>query len=201
MSPDFRSFEIDARVIFRERLSKERARIVERKSAAVAVILSDDPREGPGLLLIRRAKVPTDPWSGHVALPGGRADPTDADLLGTAIRETKEEAGIDLSDEAWLGCLTPLQARARGELIDLWVHPQVFFLPERPRISTSVEVEQARWIQLAWFGDQLRARTIFDERRQSDLPALELDGFLLWGLSLKILRALFGVAGWPMAVP
>jgi len=60
--------------------------------AAVTLILREsaaDPAEAEGLF-VRRAKVPGDPWSGHVALPGGRRDPEDADLLDTARRETLE---------------------------------------------------------------------------------------------------------------
>src|SRR4051812_3842337 len=57
------------------------------RRAAVAAILRD-AAEGPEILFIRRAEHPQDPWSGHMAFPGGREEPGDADLLETAIRET-----------------------------------------------------------------------------------------------------------------
>ena len=55
------------------------------------------------LLLIKRARSERDPWSGHMALPGGRRDPEDRDLEATASRETLEETGLDLA-----GVGTPL---------------------------------------------------------------------------------------------
>ena len=55
--------------------------------AAVALLLTPDPDR---LLLIRRAEREGDPWSGHLALPGGRRDESDTDLLATALRETFE---------------------------------------------------------------------------------------------------------------
>ena len=59
--------------------------------AAVAIILTPQP---DSILLIRRADRSGDPWSGHMALPGGRREAGDSDLAGTAIRETVEEVGI-----------------------------------------------------------------------------------------------------------
>lgn len=53
----------------------------------------------PEVLFIKRAGRKGDRWSGHVALPGGKRDPPDADDLVTAIRETKEEVGLDLTSE------------------------------------------------------------------------------------------------------
>lgn len=51
----------------------------------------------PEVLFIKRASRKGDRWSGHVALPGGGRDAEDADDLTTAIRETREEIGLDLN--------------------------------------------------------------------------------------------------------
>ncbi|HEV8382740.1 MAG TPA: CoA pyrophosphatase, partial [Gemmatimonadales bacterium] len=73
-------------------------------AAAVAVILheSDDGLEA---LFIHRAVRVGDTWSGQIAFPGGRREPSDHDLLATAIRETLEEVGVDLSRAERLGVL------------------------------------------------------------------------------------------------
>ena len=76
--------------------------------AAVSVVLRS--AEGLDLLLIKRAHFDRDPWSGHMALPGGRRDPKDIDLKHTAIRETMEETALELGqDDQHLGQLKALE--------------------------------------------------------------------------------------------
>jgi len=115
--------------------------------AAVALILLEGPR-GLETLLIRRAERADDPWSGQVALPGGRYDPADADLLVTAIRETREETGVDLSAAERLGVLDDLYPRT-PTLPAVVVRPFVFALASRPTLVPGVEAARVFWLPLA----------------------------------------------------
>ena len=94
------------------RVARLRARLATRTGAssdddpsllwaAVAIILTPQP---DSILLIRRADRSGDPWSGHMALPGGRREPSDSDLAATAIREVAEEVGIQLSAKEDQAC-------------------------------------------------------------------------------------------------
>ena len=55
--------------------------------AAVALVLSGDPAD-PEFLFIERAERKGDPWSGHMAFPGGRVEAQDESTRHTAVRET-----------------------------------------------------------------------------------------------------------------
>src|SRR5688500_9926100 len=82
------------------------------RRAAVAVVVRVGAEETLERLMIKRAEHDRDPWSGHVALPGGRWETQDADLEATAIRETLEETGIDIASEGRvLGALDELHPR------------------------------------------------------------------------------------------
>lgn len=81
--------------------------IKSTRRAAVAIVLRNVPgtptlqgefTKQSEMLLIQRAPNPRDPYSGHIAFPGGRQDPTDESDLHTAIREAREEIGVNLDD-------------------------------------------------------------------------------------------------------
>lgn len=81
---------------------RRRRTLVEGRRAALAALFRRGPSGAEHLLFIKRAASPSDPWSGHVALPGGRAELADkGDDEATAARETLEEVGIDPLDGSW----------------------------------------------------------------------------------------------------
>ncbi|MFC1500453.1 NUDIX hydrolase, partial [Candidatus Zixiibacteriota bacterium] len=73
-----------------------------RIQAAVALVLVP-AGEGLEMLLIKRTERDDDPWSGQMAMPGGRRDAEDDDLCQTAIRETREETAVDLGCAELIG--------------------------------------------------------------------------------------------------
>jgi 8-oxo-dGTP pyrophosphatase MutT (NUDIX family) len=156
--------------------------------AAVAVIIAPDP---DAVLLIRRAERTGDPWSGHMALPGGRREPEDSDLLGTAIRETREEVGILLTADVLLGTLEDVVPRT-PVLPPIAVRPYVFLASLRPAITLNPEVTASSWVPLSHL---LRPDTHHPVRLEVAgqtrvVPAFELEDGIVWGMTERILTAL-----------
>src|ERR687886_382936 len=113
------------------------------RRAAVALILRAGEQGVIELLMIKRAAFEGDPWSGHIALPGGRQEPGDASLQDTAIRETWEETGIDLArDGCVIGQLDDLQPRT-PRLPPLVITPFVGVLGRDVPIVPNPEVAEA----------------------------------------------------------
>ena len=84
--------------------------------AAVAALLCENAG-ALELLFIERATIKEDPWSGHIAFPGGRKEDADADVRETAERETLEELGLDLGTGRYLGQLDDLSANIAAIIV------------------------------------------------------------------------------------
>lgn len=171
----------------------------EGPRAAVAAILRELPgADSAELFFIRRAEHPHDPWSGHIAFPGGRRDPGDESLLATAIRETREEVGIDLSPEHYLARLPDVPAFMRSKKANLVVTPFVFALPsDVPIVPNAHEVASTLWVPLATLA-RGAGKTTFKldyEGRSYDLPCIHLEPgqHRLWGMTYRMLETLLDV--------
>jgi 8-oxo-dGTP pyrophosphatase MutT (NUDIX family) len=161
----------------------------DRLQAAVAVVIrARDPLD---FLLIKRAQFERDPWSGHMALPGGRRDKRDPDLIDTARRETMEETGVDLTAHGTsLGRLLDV-APSTQRLPELTISSFVFGVPAHVEaVVASDEIAAVHWVSL----DELR-----DPATRSEVeiplpggarafPSFALVGEHVWGLTHRILR-------------
>lgn len=157
------------------------------RSAAVALVFRTS--RSLELLLIERARRSGDPWSGQVALPGGKRQPEDVTAMDTAVRETFEEVGFDLREKArFLGYAEPM--RTHTGTMD--VVPSVFVLKERVRVRANGEVASHKWIRLsALLSPEARSSYHLEYGgRRMDMPAYRVGGYVVWGLTHRILSAL-----------
>ena len=174
-----------------ERLAPPRRLLVEPErvpQAAVSLIL----REVGGsaqTLIIKRAERPGDHWSGHLALPGGRAHIEDGDLIATAARETYEEVGVDLLDGGQFIGQLDIIAPTNARLPRLEIAPFVAIAPNEFTLSLSDEVAGAFWISIADL--KREGRSSFFSMDLGDAinkwPAYPSEGGPIWGLTERIL--------------
>jgi 8-oxo-dGTP pyrophosphatase MutT (NUDIX family) len=138
------------------------------------------------VLLVRRTERAGDPWSGHMALPGGHEHAEDADLLQTARRETLEEVGLDLQGAELLGRLDDITPMRESQLL---VRPFVFWVGEPRELSLSDEVAEATWVPLAVLAsDELRTtREVEIAAARLTVPAFVIDERVVWGMTFRVL--------------
>ena len=146
--------------------------------AAVAIVITKTEK----ILMFRRKIYPQDPWSGHMAFPGGKKEVHDRDLLMTAMRESQEELGIILPPSS-----IRLSDFSHKKLI---VSAFVFFIDDVVPLFPNEEVDTTYWIDLHdLFVPQYR--TVFRPNFQPDtdfsivyVPNVETG---IWGISLSFI--------------
>jgi 8-oxo-dGTP pyrophosphatase MutT (NUDIX family) len=172
------------------------------RGAAVAIVLRE-VEGSPEVLFIERARRDGDPWSGHMAFPGGRIDPEDAHARDAAERETREEVGVDLAGAEPLGRLDDLRGRHaaapdQGLVISAFVYHAVDPAPLQP----NWEVEQAFWFPVPALLDAGR-RVEYAVRLDRELrfPGILVgtpERHVVWGLTYRFLEIFFEIVGKPL---
>lgn len=161
--------------------------------AAVAAVLRVIDEE-PELLFIKRAEHAGDPWSGHMAFPGGRMEPGDASLEVTAVRETFEELALDLTLGQMIGRLDDLAPR-NPMLPPILIRPFVALVPPDVTFVPNAEVAATYWVPLSVLrheGTQAEhVMTINGARAR--FPGFRVDTHIVWGLTERIVRQLLSL--------
>ncbi len=163
---------------------------VGRMEAAVAVVVRARPELD--VLLIKRAEHERDPWSGQMALPGGRWETGDIGLLRTAVRETLEETGVDLGNGGEPMGRLPEVAPASLRLPKMRIVPYVFGVPAATEARVaSHELDSVHWVRLARLADPDTASTtrIRFDGFSKEFPSYLVAGEHVWGLTHRILAS------------
>lgn len=125
--------------------------------------------------------------AGEISFPGGRQERGDADLLGTAMRETEEEIGLPGSAVEVLGALQPTPTIVTG----FAVYPLVALVSVPVRWSPNTD-EVAQVLELgidelaAGYGRRRLVRRGVPMRTDTYL----VDGNIIWGATARILADL-----------
>ena len=166
-----------------EKLSKVLKPLSEGQDAGATVaLLLKTADKDLKILFVKRAENPADPWSGQMALPGGKRDATDQSLKQTVVREILEETNINLLDRCrFLGVMETLTSTPRPEMKIL---PFVVLLEHEPSIKLNEELERSVWISL----EELVRHRGTGGFSFGEFPAYIVGNTVIWGLTYRILE-------------
>lgn len=169
------------------------------RHAAVCVLVAQIDHV-PSICLIQRAKWDGDPWSGHLALPGGSRT-GDEDAAATVCREVHEEIGVAIANDGDLLPLPRLKIRLAGRerllLLDSFVHHRT---GAPPALQPGPEVAAAFWIPLAelWNSRNLDHLALDDNAATLLYPAVRIPQGMIFGITLRVLTLLSDRLGLPL---
>ncbi len=172
----------------------------EVRRAAVAAVF----RPGGELLFIRRSEREGDPWSGHMAFPGGRLEPRDPSLLAAAQRETWEEVGLELDQRGrLLGPLDEVITPMRRGPVAMVISPFAFAVDGPVDLTPNYEVASTHWFSIERLASG-EGRNSFElewRGQRLEFPCIDLDGVRIWGLTLRMLDDMLERIGGQVSPP
>lgn len=168
----------------------------DARPAAALVLVYPGAGGDAHVVLTQRVEYGADHHSGEVSLPGGKADPGDADAEATALREATEEVGLD-PDEAGVEVI--------GRLDALWIPPSGFLVTpvvavaaRRPAfVADPREVAAILEAPVAAFLPGVAPHIVDPDPRGRPLRygAYVVEGRIVWGATAAILGQLGSVLG------
>lgn len=181
--------EIQLKMAPMERL-EEMKRLVKSQNnahkAGVMVLFYPSLNQFTRFVLILR-KTYRGVHSGQVGFPGGRYEPSDKDLLNTALRETEEEVGISRQKVTVLKQLTEMYIPPSNFM----VHPFLGYVDTVPDFAIQEEeVEDIIEVELNHFLDDsilISKKITTSYAVDIDVPAYHINGHVVWGATAMIL--------------
>ena len=170
---------------------------VLRASVCVLVAGTD---QTPVICLIRRATWANDPWSEHIALPGGSRAGTETPIE-TVRREVREEVGVSIADTEELTVLPQLWIRLAGRERTLLLDSFVYHVTGPvPSLGCGSELHSAFWVPIThlWNPANLDHLALGDQGDTLVYPAVRLPQGTVFGITLRVLTLLSDRLGVPL---
>jgi 8-oxo-dGTP pyrophosphatase MutT (NUDIX family) len=167
--------------------------VPEESTREAAVLVLFGPRNDFGEVVIIERASHLKAHPGQPAFPGGRVEEGDSSLSQTALREAKEEIGLN-----------PDSIEILGELPQLWIPPSNFKVTpvlgwwHTPHEITSIDANEVQAVYQIPLADLInpKNRTRVRHVNGSFGPGFNVESMLIWGFTGGLISRLMDIAGW-----
>ena len=127
--------------------------------------------------------------SGQVSFPGGKVEKEDVDICKTALRETQEEIGIELSEITVIGQLSDLFIPVSNFVVTpvlAYMKTKPQFVPNADEVQYVISCDLKKLIKPT----TLKSKMMNFKGQDINIPYFDVDGEVVWGATAMILSEL-----------
>ncbi len=157
----------------------------QTKLAAVLIVIYG---KEPMIIMTERPKT-MNHHAGEISFPGGTWTPRDADLLTTALRETKEEMNLDISRQQIIGQIRSVTTLNSG----FTIIPFICILEEIPKLIPNSEIETILHIPFVPLLNTIEDDLDPLHKSIQEMYAFRYQHHLIWGASARMLKQMFNL--------
>lgn len=148
--------------------------------AAVMIIICG---KTPTVIMTERP-ITMNHHGGEISFPGGTWKDEDVDLLDTALRETREELDVEITNSDVIGQLRPVTTLNSGFKIT----PFVAILDSIPKMNPNSEIESILTIPLVSLLDTIRNDTNPNHQSIQEMYVFTFKDYIIWGASARMIK-------------
>ncbi|MBM3895837.1 MAG: CoA pyrophosphatase [Thaumarchaeota archaeon] len=137
----------------------------------------------PNIIMTEKSET-MNSHAGEISFPGGKFDKKDNDLLDTALRETKEEIGLEISKNKVIGQLKPVTTLNSG----FKIIPFISILDSVPNLRANHEVKTILHIPMIPFLKTLADDPNPHHKSIQEMHTFTFENKIIWGASARMLK-------------
>lgn len=159
-------------------------KVINDKDHRLASVLVVIYGQNPTMIIMTEKPKHMRFHAGEISFPGGKLDSSDSDLLETALRETREEIGMNVSRDQVVGQLNPVITLNSGFLI----LPFVLVVDSVPPLLANAEVEKIFHMHLESLLETVAVDSDPSHNAVQEMYTFEYEKKIVWGASARILK-------------